>query len=136
MRKKRFVATTLLLLTTGTSFTGCQHNIIDNTDMIQIENRKSTAINYIDMNRVTEYSGTDTGLQLYFEDGTGYYLEVPQRQEGMTEIYYIFTQEDLECLSHALENRNEKIIIEVSNGTVLDSEGNGIDTLGYDRGLL
>lgn len=136
VRKKRFVATTLLLLTTGTSFTGCQHNMIDNTDMIQIENRKSTAINYIDMNRVTEYSGTDTGLQLYFEDGTGYYLEVPQRQEGMTEIYYIFTQEDLECLSHALENRNEKIIIEVSNGTVLDSEGNGIDTLGYDRGLL
>ncbi len=110
--------------------------MIDNTDMIQIENRKSTAINYIDMNRVTEYSGTDTGLQLYFEDGTGYYLEVPQRQDGMTEIYYIFTQEDLECLSHALENRNEKIIIKVSNGTVLDSEGNGIDTLGYDRGLL
>lgn len=54
----------------------------------------------------------------------------------MTEVYYIFTQEDLECLSHALKNRNEKIIIEVSNGTVLDSEGNGIDTLGYDRGLL
>ena len=76
--------------------------MIDNTDMIQVENRESTAINYIDMSCVTEYSGTDAGLQLYFEDGTGYYLEVPQRQEGMTEIYYIFTQEDLEHLSHSL----------------------------------
>lgn len=43
----------------------------DNTDMIQVENRKSTAIKYIDMNCITEYSGTDTGLKLYFEDGTG-----------------------------------------------------------------
>lgn len=40
--RKRLLATTLLLLTTGTSFTGCQHNMIDNTDMIQIENRKRT----------------------------------------------------------------------------------------------
>ena len=54
----------------------------------------------------------------------------------MTEIYYIFTQEDLECLSHALQNWSGKIIMEVSNEIVLDSGGNGIDTLGYDRGLL
>ncbi len=58
MRKKRFVAITLLLLTTYTSFTGCRYNIIDNTTMIQVKNRKRTAINYIDMNCVTEYSGT------------------------------------------------------------------------------
>lgn len=75
VRKKRFVTTTLLLLATCTSFAGCQHNMIDNTDMIQVKNRESTAINYIDMSCVTEYSGTDAGLQLYFEDGTGYYLE-------------------------------------------------------------
>lgn len=31
----------------------------NNTDMIQIESKESTAINYIDMNYVTEYSGTD-----------------------------------------------------------------------------
>lgn len=131
--KKKLFATALLLLTTCTSFTGCHYHTRDNTTMIQTKNRESTANNYIDMNRVTEYSGTDTGLQLYFEDGTGYYLEVPQRQEGITKVYYIYTPEDLECLSHALENRNEKIIIKVSNGTVLDSEGNGVDILGNYR---
>ena len=52
------------------------------------------------MNRVTEYSGTDTGLQLYFEDGTGYYLEVPQRQEGITKVYYIYTPEDFDIDAH------------------------------------
>lgn len=92
--KKKLFATALLLLTTCTSFTGCHYHTRDNTTMIQTKNRESTTNNYIDMNRVTEYSGTDTGLQLYFEDGTGYYLEVPQRQEGITEVYYIFTQED------------------------------------------
>lgn len=33
----------------------------------------------------------------------------------MTEVYYIFTQEDLERLSHALKNWNGKIIMGVSN---------------------
>lgn len=32
--------------------------------------------NYIDMHTITGYSGTDTGLLLYTEDGNGYYLEV------------------------------------------------------------
>lgn len=73
--RTRLLATTLLLLTTCTLFVECQYNMRDNTDMIQIKNRESTAINYIDMNCVTEYSRTGTGLQLYFEDGTGYYLE-------------------------------------------------------------
>lgn len=31
----------------------------DNTDMIQVESKESTAIDYIDMNCITEYSGTD-----------------------------------------------------------------------------
>lgn len=66
MRKKRFVATTLLLLTTGTSFTGCQYNMRDNTDMIQVENRKSTAIKYIDMNCITEYSEINHKITIIF----------------------------------------------------------------------
>lgn len=47
------------------------------------------------------------------------------------EVYYIQDTEDFNALTPILENRNEKIIIEVIKGTVLDSEGNGIDTCGY-----
>ena len=31
---------------------------------------------YVDMDTVTGYSGTDTGLMIYTNDGCGYYLEV------------------------------------------------------------
>lgn len=48
-----------------------------------------------------------------------------------TEVYYIQNTEDFNALTPILENRNGKIIIEVIEGTVLDSEGNGIDTCGY-----
>lgn len=36
-------------------------------------------------------------------------------------------------LKEILENRDGKIIIEVSNGTVTDSNGDGIDVCGYYR---
>ena len=29
----------------------------------------------VDMNTIVDFSATEYGLQLYFEDGTGYYLE-------------------------------------------------------------
>lgn len=48
-----------------------------------------------------------------------------------TEVYYIQDTEDFNALTPILENRNGKIIIEVIEGIVLDSEGNGIDTCGY-----
>ena len=31
--------------------------------------------NFVDMRQVVDFSATEYGLQLYFEDGTGYYLE-------------------------------------------------------------
>lgn len=31
--------------------------------------------NYIDMSQVISYEATETGIQLHFMDGTGYYLE-------------------------------------------------------------
>lgn len=31
--------------------------------------------NYIDMRQVTDFAATDNGLQLYLEDGSGYYWE-------------------------------------------------------------
>ena len=38
----------------------------DNTDMIQVENRKSTAIKYIDMNCITEYSEINHKITIIF----------------------------------------------------------------------
>lgn len=32
--------------------------------------------NFVDMHNVIDFSVTENGLQLYFEDGTGYYLEI------------------------------------------------------------
>lgn len=46
------------------------------------------------------------------------------------EIYYTRTQEDFDRITEVLENRNGKIIIEVSEGIVLDDNGNGTDYLG------
>ena len=48
-------------------------------------------------------------------------------------IYHTQSIEDYNKLTPILENRNGKIIIEVSNGTVSDSEGNGTDDCGYYR---
>lgn len=45
------------------------------------------------------------------------------------EIYYTRTQADFNRLTEVLENRNGKIIIEVSEGVVLDDDGNGSDCL-------
>lgn len=86
---------------------------------------------YIDMNTVISYSGTANGLQLNFRDGTGYYLEIPQESDSLTEVFYMGSESDHEKLLEALETRDGKIIIEVSSGTVLDNEGNGQDICGY-----
>lgn len=48
-------------------------------------------------------------------------------------IYHTQSIEDYNKLTPILENRNGKIIIEVSNGTVSDSEGNGTDDCEYYR---
>ncbi len=89
--------------------------------------------NYIDLNTVTSYSGTANGLQLNFTDGTGYYLEIPQESDTLTEVFYIGSESDHDKLLDALENRNGKIVVEISTGTVLDTNGNGQDISGYYR---
>lgn len=86
------------------------------------------------LNTVTSYSGTAEGLQLYTDDGNGYYLEVPQKtQDSQTTIYHVTTEKEYDTLLDSLENRNGRIIIEISYGSVLDDDGNGADTLGYYR---
>lgn len=120
--KKRIVKA-LLAIVVSISFIGC--NTIETTD------RTAETDSYIDMNTVISYSGTTDGLQLNFEDGTGYYLEIPQESNSLTEVFYIGSDSDHEKLLDALETRNDKIVIEVSSGTVLDDEGNGQDICGY-----
>lgn len=120
--KKRMVRA-LLAMMVSVSVIGC--NTIKTADSV-IETD-----NYIDMNTVVSYSGTADGLQLNFADCTGYYLEIPEESDSLTEIFYICSEGDHKRLLDALENRNGKIIIEVSSGTVLDNEGNGKDSCGY-----
>ena len=123
--KKRMVRA-LLAMMVSVSVIG--YNTIKTAD------RTAENDNYIDMNTVISYSGTTDGLQLNFEDGTGYYLEIPeipQESDNLTEVFYISSASDHEKLLDALETRNGKIILEVSSGTVLDNEGNGQDICGY-----
>ncbi len=120
--KKRLVRA-LLAMMVSVSVIGC--NTIKTADSVT-END-----NCIDMNTIISYSGTANGLQLNFRDGTGYYFEIPQESDSLTEVFYIGSDSDHAKLLDALENRNGKIVIEVSRGTVLDKEGNGQDICGY-----
>lgn len=87
-----------------------------------------------DLDTVTSYSGTADGLQLYTKDGNGHYLEVSQNtQDSQTAIYHVTSEKEYDILFDALENRNGRIIIEISYGSVIDDNGNGADTLGYYR---
>ena len=94
--KKRIIRG-LLSMMISVSVIGC--NTTDVSD--------STAENdkYIDLNTVTSYSGTANGLQLNFTDGTGYYLEIPQKSDSLTEVFYIGSESDHDKLLDALENR-------------------------------
>lgn len=123
--KKRLVRASLAMMV-SISVIGCIH--------IKTADSTAETDSYIDMNTVISYSGTANGLQLNFEAGTGYYLEIPeipQESDNLTEVFYISSESDHEKLLDALENRNGKIIIEVSSGTVLDDEGHGRDICGY-----
>ena len=100
---------------------------------INVSERTTGNDNYINLNTVTSYSGTANGLQLNFTDGTGYYLEIPQESDSLTEVFYIGSESDHEKLLDVLKNRNGKIVIEISTGTVLDTDGNGQDISGYYR---
>lgn len=120
--KKRLVRV-LLAMMVSVSVIGC--------NTIKTADETTENDSYIDMNTVVSYSGTADGLQLNFGDGTGYYLEIPQESDSLTEVFYIGSDSDHEELFDALETRNGKIIIEVSSGTVLDDEGNGQDVCGY-----
>lgn len=123
------MATTVLVGHGNTITVGTQ----ETEKTAQTETITTVSSSCLDLDTVTGYEGTTTGLQLYTEDGNGYYLETENRQTGTTQVYYTMTEKDFDALTPILENRNGKIIIEVSNGTVSDADGNGTDDLGYYR---
>ncbi len=47
------------------------------------------------------------------------------------EVQHTKTQEEYDRLTHIIENRNGKIIIEIIDATVLDNDGNGSDQFGF-----
>lgn len=55
------------------------------------------------------------------------------QQDTATQVYNIGTESDYDKLYKDLENRNGKIIIEISNGTVINGNGDSIDVCGYYR---
>ena len=122
--KKRIIKG-LLAMMISVSVIGC--------NTINVSERTTGNDNYINLNTVTSYSGTANGLQLNFTDGTGYYLEIPQESDSLTKVFYIGSESDHDKLLDVLENRNGKIVIEISTGTVLDTDGNGQDISGYYR---
>lgn len=47
------------------------------------------------------------------------------------QVYHSKTRENFDRLTHVIENRNGRIIIEIVDGTVLDNDGNGSDQFGF-----
>lgn len=46
-------------------------------------------------------------------------------------VQHTKTQEEYDRLTHIIENRNGKIIIEIIDATVLDNDGNGSEQFGF-----
>lgn len=85
----------------------------------------STICSSITSNNITSNSMIDNKQRACID-------EMPEIKDNM-QIYHIKTKEDFNRLTHIIENRNGRIIIEVSSGTVMDDNGNGIDICGYYR---
>lgn len=46
-----------------------------NTSNKEVNKEKTKTEHTIDMSKATDFKTTETGLQIYFNDGTGYYFE-------------------------------------------------------------
>lgn len=86
MKKNSFYIIITISLCVMAYFSGVDHaetmeNMKETVNAIETIPDKYIPLNefydrYIDMDTVTGYSGTDTGLMIYTDDGNGYYLEV------------------------------------------------------------
>lgn len=116
----------LTIATVGSYALGSQANA-DETTTEEFRN------NYLDLRTVTGYSTTNDGLLLYTDDGNSYQLDtenVLTDTQSVTTVYHVDDEQDHDSLNNVLEYRNG-IVVEILQGIVLDSDGNGIDNCGY-----
>lgn len=92
-----------------------------------------TDYNNINTEITTDCISNDTELKLYISEDDNNNYEADQKESEQTQIYYISCEEDHNRLLDVLENRNGEMIIEVSTGTVINSDGDGMDVCGYYR---
>lgn len=131
---KKRVVRLLIAISISVVMAGCKTITADTTEQTdRAMNMQQEVIDkYIDITSITSYSGTDEGLQLNLSDRTGYYIEVSQdTKNNMTQVFYVGSENDYNSLMDALVQRNGRVIIQISNGTVTDNEGNGVDSCGY-----
>ena len=58
-------------------------------------------------------------------------IGIMQMVKDSIRVHHSKTQEDFDSLTHVIENRNSRIIIEMIDATVLDDDGNGSDSFGF-----
>ena len=64
--------------------------------------------NYVDMEQVTDFKATENGLQLYLNDGTGYFWE-RQEEAAMQKAIYIKTCEGIEVFDNTF-NAEDRVL--------------------------
>ena len=117
----------LTIATVGSYALGLQNATDMSTETEEFRN------NYLDLRTIIGYSTINDSLLLYTNDGNSYQLEtenVLTDTQSVTTVYNVNTEQDHDALNNALECRNG-IVVEILQGTVLDSDGNGIDDCGY-----
>lgn len=58
-------------------------------------------------------------------------IGIMQMVKDSIRVHHSKTQEDFDSLTSVIENRNDRIIIEMIDATVLDDDGNGSDSFGF-----
>jgi hypothetical protein len=58
-------------------------------------------------------------------------IGIMQMVKDSIRVHHSKTQEDFDRLTSVIENRNDRIIIEIIDATVLDDDGNGSDSFGF-----
>lgn len=59
------------------------------------------------------------------------YIDEITTNKNTMQVYDVKTQEDFDRLTPIIENRNGRIIIEISSGIVLSDSGDGVNLCGY-----
>lgn len=89
-----------------------------------------TSVMMVGCNTMTVGNEVEQTEQATLETMATIQAEQNNIQFDSVEVYHTTNQKEFDDVTEILENRKGKIIIKVVNGTVLDDDGNGTDTLG------